>query len=102
LPFDAELSSISCARRASVSGRRSATTRVDVAAAQAQDLRRIQVLRHLDGADLRHAHALGVGTPHRQRADTVSDPEPCAARAQLLDDTDKLIAGVDGGFGTPR
>ena len=60
---------------------------------EAQDLRRIEVLRHLDGAGLRHAHALRVGTPHRQRADTVSDAQPCGARAQLLDNTDELVAG---------
>ena len=60
---------------------------------EAHDLRRVEVLGHLDRVLLRHADALRVGAPHRQRADTVSLSQPRAARAELLDDADELVAG---------
>ena len=60
---------------------------------EAHDLRRVEVLGHLDRVRLRHADALRVGAPHRQRADAVSHSQPRAARAELLDDADELVAG---------
>src|SRR5204863_8687841 len=60
------------------------------------DLRRVEVLRHLERVRLRHADTLSVGAPHRQRGDTISLPQPRAARAELLDDADQLVAGREG------
>ena len=60
---------------------------------EAQDLRRIEVLGNLDRAGLRHADAVRVGAPHRQRADAIAHPQPRAVRAELLDDADELVAG---------
>ena len=60
---------------------------------EAHHLRRVEVLGHLNRARLRHADALRVGAPHRQRADAVSLPQPRAGRAELVDDADKLVAG---------
>ena len=60
---------------------------------EAHDLRRVEVLGHLDRVRLQNTDALRVGAPHRQRADTVSHSQPRAARAELLDDADKLVAG---------
>jgi hypothetical protein len=62
---------------------------------QAQHLRRVEVLGHLDRVLLEHADALRVGAPHRQRADAVSHVQPRAARAELLDDADELVAGCE-------
>jgi hypothetical protein len=39
---------------------------------EAHDLRRVEVLRHLDRVGLRHADTLRVGAPHRQHGDTIS------------------------------
>ena len=55
--------------------------------------RRVEVLGHLDRVLLRHADALRVGAPLRQRADAVSHTQPRAARAELIDDADELVAG---------
>ena len=55
--------------------------------------RRVEVLGHLDRVRLQNADALGVRAPHRQRADAVSHAQPRAARAELLDDADELVAG---------
>jgi len=60
---------------------------------EAQDLARIEVLGHLDRAGLRHADALRVGAPDRQRADAVAHAQPRAVRAELFDDADELVAG---------
>ena len=60
---------------------------------EAHDLRRIEVLGHLDRVLLRHADALRVGPPDRQRTDAVSHSQPRAARAELLDYADELVAG---------
>jgi hypothetical protein len=60
---------------------------------KAQDLRRVEVLGHLDRVRLRHADVLRVGSPHRQSADAVPNTQPRAARAELLDDADELVAG---------
>jgi len=59
---------------------------------EAEDLPGIEVLGHVDGAGLRHANALGVGAEDRQRADAVAHAQPRAARTQLLDDADELVA----------
>jgi hypothetical protein len=50
-----------------------------------------EVLRHLDRVRLRHADTLRVGAPHRQHGDTISLPQPRAARGEL-DDADELVA----------
>ena len=63
---------------------------------EAHDLPRVEVLGHLDRVRLRHADTLRVGTPHRQRGDAISLPQPRAARAELLDDADELVAGREG------
>ena len=60
---------------------------------EAHDLRRVEVLGHLDRELLRHADPLGVRAIHRQHADAVSLLQPLAARAELLDDADELVAG---------
>jgi hypothetical protein len=62
----------------------------------AHDLLRVEIFWHLDRVLLRHADTLRVGAPHRQRGDTISLPQPRAARAELLDDADKLVAGREG------
>jgi hypothetical protein len=59
---------------------------------EAQDLGRVQVLGDLDRARLRHTDALRVGPPHRQGADAVSFSQARAARAELFDDADELVA----------
>jgi hypothetical protein len=59
---------------------------------EAQNLRRVDVLGHLDRIRLKHTDALGVRAPDRQSADTVSHAQPRAARAELLDHADKLVA----------
>jgi hypothetical protein len=59
---------------------------------EANDLCRIEILRHLHGARLRHANAFGIRAPHRQRADAVPWVEPGAARTELLDDANELVA----------
>ena len=46
---------------------------------EAQDLRRVEVVGHLDRVRLRHADALRVGAPHRQRADAVSLAQPLSS-----------------------
>jgi hypothetical protein len=63
---------------------------------EAHDLRRVEVLGHLDRVPLRHADTLRVRSPHRQRGDTDSLAQPRAARAELLDDADKLVSGREG------
>jgi len=63
---------------------------------EAHDLRRIEVLGHLDRVPLRHTDTLRVRAPHRQRGDTISLPQPRTARAELLDDPDELVAGREG------
>jgi hypothetical protein len=63
---------------------------------EAHDLRRVEVVGHLDRVLLRHADTLRVGAPHRQRGDTISLPQPRAAQAELLDDADELVAGSEG------
>jgi hypothetical protein len=59
---------------------------------EAQDLGRVQVLGDLDRARLRHTDALRVGPRHRQGADAVSFSQARAARAELFDDADELVA----------
>ena len=60
---------------------------------EAQDLPRIEVLGNVDRAGLRHADAVRVRAPDRQRADAIAHAQPRAARAELLDDADELVAG---------
>jgi hypothetical protein len=59
---------------------------------EAHDLRRVEVRGHLDRVLLRHADTLRVRAPHHQRGDTVSHLQPRAPGAELLDDTDELVA----------
>ena len=62
---------------------------------QAHDLRRVQVLGHLDRLRLGHADVLGVAAVGGQRGDPVPDVQPRAARAELVDDADDLVAGCE-------
>ena len=59
---------------------------------EAHDLARVEILGHLDRVRLQNTDALRVRAPHRQRADTASDAQPGAARAELLDHADELVA----------
>jgi hypothetical protein len=60
---------------------------------EAQGLRRVEIIGHLDRVLLQHTDSLGVCAPDRQRADTVADAQCRAARTELLDDADQLVAG---------
>src|SRR5689334_11870582 len=66
---------------------------------EAHDLRWVEIIRHLDHIRLQNTHSLRVRPPHRQRADTVTDPQPRAFRSELFDDPDEFIAGREGGLG---
>ncbi len=69
---------------------------------QAQDLPRIEILRNVHCTGLRHTHPLRVRAPDRQCANTVADPQPRAARAELFDNADKLVTGRERRFGSAR
>jgi hypothetical protein len=66
---------------------------------EAGHLGRIKVAGDLDRIHLRHTHALGVGAPDRQRCHPVARSQPRAARAQLLDHADELVAGRERRLG---
>ena len=60
---------------------------------QADDLRRVQVLGHIDRILPRHADEFSVCAPLRQRADAVSHMPPRrGVCAELVDDADELIS----------
>jgi hypothetical protein len=60
---------------------------------QAHDLARVEVLGHRDRVLLLDADPLGIGPVHGQCSYPVSLTQPLAARAELLDDADELVAG---------
>jgi hypothetical protein len=59
---------------------------------EADDFRRVEVRGHLNRVLLEHADPLRIGAPDRQCGDPVSHAQPRAARAELLDDADKVVA----------